>query len=62
MFLKKEALAQVFSWDYGKTPIFQSNWGTASSVIMKAFTAWKTSKYGVISGPYFPVFGLNSEI
>ena len=23
-------------------------------------TAWKVSKYGVISGPYFPVFG--SEI
>ena len=21
-------------------------------------TAWKVSKYGVISGPYFPVFGL----
>ena len=26
------------------------------------FTAWKVSKYGVISGPYFPVFGLNTEI
>ena len=25
-------------------------------------TAWKVSKYGVISGPYLPVFGLNSEI
>ena len=24
-------------------------------------TAWKVSKYGVISGPYFPVFGLNTE-
>ena len=23
-------------------------------------TAWKVSWYGVISGPYFPVFGLNS--
>ena len=23
--------------------------------------AWKVSKYGVISGPYFPVFGLNTE-
>ena len=22
-------------------------------------TAWKVSKYGVISGPYFPAFGLN---
>ena len=25
-------------------------------------TEWKVSKYGVISGPYFPVFGLNKEI
>ena len=25
-----------------------------------AITAWKVSKYGVISGPYFPVFGLNT--
>ena len=24
------------------------------------FTAWKVSKYGVFSGPYFPVFGLNT--
>ena len=23
-------------------------------------TAWKVSKYEVISGPYFPVFGLNT--
>ena len=25
-------------------------------------TARKVAKYGVISGPYFPVFGLNTEI
>ena len=25
-------------------------------------TAWKVSKYEVISGPYFPVFELNTEI
>ena len=25
-------------------------------------TAWKVSKYGIFSGPYFPVFGLNTEI
>ena len=25
----------------------------------KRDTMWKVSKYGVISGPYFPVFGLN---
>ena len=26
------------------------------------FTAWKVSKYGVISGPYLFVLGLNTEI
>ena len=26
------------------------------------FTAWEVSKYGVFSGPSFPVFGLNTEI
>ena len=25
-------------------------------------TAWKVSKYGVFSGPYFPVFSLNTKI
>ena len=29
---------------------------------MKTLTASKVSKYGVISGPYFPVFGLNTKI
>ena len=24
-------------------------------------TAGKVSKYGVFSGPYFPVFGMNTE-
>ena len=28
---------------------------------MNTLTAPKGSKYGVISGPYFPVFGLNME-
>ena len=29
--------------------------------LRQVFTAWKVSKYGVISGPYFPVFVLNTE-
>ena len=29
---------------------------------LKSYTAWKVSKYGVFAGPYFPVFGLNTEI
>ena len=32
------------------------------SEIVDLSTAWKVSKYGVISGPYFPAFGLNTEI
>ena len=27
----------------------------------KTFTVWKVSKYGVFSGPYFPVFSLNTR-
>ena len=30
-----------------------------SSVI---YTVWKVYNYGVFSGPYFPVFGLNTEV
>ena len=30
--------------------------------VIHIHTAWKVSKYGVISGPYFPVFGLNTDI
>ena len=30
--------------------------------LQKSNTAWKVSRYGVFSGPYFPVFGLNMEI
>ena len=29
---------------------------------MMVIWAWKVSKYGVISGPCFPAFGLNAEI
>ena len=29
--------------------------------VVKSYTAWEVSKYGAISTPYFPVFGLNTE-
>ena len=32
------------------------------NILWITYTAWKVSKYGVISGPYFPVFGLNTMI
>ena len=28
--------------------------------LFEYFTAWKMSKYGVFSGPYFPVFSPNT--
>ena len=31
-------------------------------VISGVVTAWNVSKYGVIFGPYFPLFGMNTEI
>ena len=30
--------------------------------IYESSSAWKVSKYGVISGPYFPVFGLKTDL
>ena len=35
---------------------------TEKNLIWIVTTAWKVFKYGVFSGPYFPVFGLNTEI
>ena len=31
-------------------------------IILLVYAVCKVSKYGVFSGPYFPVFGLNTEI
>ena len=33
---------------------------SSSNKFVSETTAWKVSKYGVIYGPYFPVFGLNT--
>ena len=33
-----------------------------SNMSFQIYTAWKVSTYGVFSGPYFPIFGLNTEI
>ena len=29
-------------------------------LLKRITTAWKVSKYGVVSGPYFPVFVMNT--
>ena len=42
-----------------KTPVWVSPLKKIQSV---GLTAWRVSKYRVISGPYFAVFGLNTEI
>ena len=35
-------------------------WSNTQNFRLHYFTAWKVFKYGVFSGPYFPVFGLNT--
>ena len=30
-------------------------------LVLEIFTAWKVSKYGIIRGPYFPVFSPNTR-
>ena len=61
-------LNPYFAWE------FYFSWKQLSKLISKflniwlvfseaeAAGAWKVSKYGVIFGPYFPVFALNTEI
>ena len=40
--------------------MLNSRYTTSYPLMYKTFhTAWKVSKYGVFSGPYYPVFGLN---
>ena len=29
--------------------------------VLNNYTAWEVSKYGIFSGPYFPVFGMNTR-
>ena len=41
---------KLFGWSKMSCAVF----------VLISFTAWKVSKYGVISDPYFPVFGLNT--
>ena len=46
-----------FAWLYSDKPSIKN---TKCPSIIKKFTAWEVSKYGVCSGPYFPVFGLST--
>ena len=38
-----------------------AHWGCFQTQTICDFTAWKVSKYGFFSGPYFPAFELNTE-
>ena len=44
---------------YGYTDFKQTHQIKSSPMQSDLFAAWKVSKYRVISGPYFTVFGLN---
>ena len=61
-----ELINFYFSWNHQKTWFsghFLEEFKLISSLkLAKYYTAWKVSNYGVFSGPYFPVFGLNTEI
>ena len=61
IFLHPPGPSNSFTWPMRKDIC----WAPYMNVICKirplTTTAWKKSKYGVISGPYFPVFGLNTE-
>ena len=64
---KQDFHARTYSSNYFFPGLyFVEHLQTVSSVlwswVSKLHTAWKVSKYGGFSGPYFPVFGLNTEI
>ena len=66
LFHVKEKL-YLAKWKSAPSPIsleVKSLWWLKKSelTICKTITVWKMSKYGVISGPYVPVFGLHREI
>ena len=47
-----------------RTPVLQNTSARLFLPIEKNriyYIAWKESKYGVFSGPYFPVFGVNTD-
>ena len=46
------------SWDIGYGNVLNLD---KKFTAIHLLTAWKVSKYGVFSGPYFPVFRLNTE-
>ena len=52
---------QNASYKNDVTEVHLGPWQTSKVELFAKITVWKASKYGVISGPYFPVFGLNTR-
>ena len=51
----------VFLWKIIEFIGIRICWWTNIPLYSAIITAWKVSKYGFFSGPFFPVFGLNAE-
>ena len=64
-FLKTVCILVNFNYseeEHAKLALFSFLWMNGRKRhYFRSFTAWKVSKYGVYSGPYFPAFGLNTE-
>ena len=62
-FIRKAPWNQIFHQTYILWTFFvQVVLGYTFNIMLTKYTAWKVLKYGVFSGPYFPVLGLNTEI
>ena len=62
---EKDMLNLVLTLSFVTLPWFMPkiNWIVQKVIVFfPESIAWKVSKYGVFSVPYFPVFGLNTEI
>ena len=52
--MRKKCNRNIHFYCLTETKLYSSN------VNCDKCTAWKLCKYGVFSGPYFPIFGLNT--
>ena len=60
IYIKRHFLTSaVYKRDYEQTMKSKSNFSSLGTI---GWPAWKVSKYGLFSSPYFPVFGLNRVI
>ena len=59
---KREYVFRKVTWPRSSNYWRNSFFKEYPNISFGFITAWKVSKYGVISGLYFPAFGLNTEI